>query len=105
MPIIRCTLSKDGNLIPSGVEFEPGEIIHFKSGRPVHLHKGSSAEARVKQPFNLKEISVEGETTGLHINTPVESIQILFNPPPPPPNYVAVTIVIQEETNQAVTAG
>ena len=58
MPIIKCTVGEDGKLIPSTVEFEPGDTIRFRSDHPVHLD-GDLTEIEVRRAFNLDEISAE----------------------------------------------
>jgi len=68
MAVIRCSLAKDGKLIPSVVEFEPGDAIQFKSDRPVHVLGQSSTEIVVPHSFKLNDVSGHSEDAGLHLD-------------------------------------
>jgi hypothetical protein len=105
MPVIRCRLSKDGKLIPTAVEFEPGETIHFKSKQPVHLREHRSTEIKVLGALALGEISAHEATAGLQVDID-SKIEILYNPPPNPP-HIPTTVVLEPSTQgqQAGTAG
>jgi hypothetical protein len=110
MPIIRCRLSKDGELIPTAVEFEPGDIIRFKSDEPVYLRGHSSTEVQVVRPFALNKMFANPKD-GLVEIRPVEvgeTAQYISSPPPPPPHIPSVTVWIQGQSTgqqQAGTAG
>jgi len=95
MPIIRCTLAKDGKLVPTAVEFEPGDIIQFKSDQPVHLPGHKSGEIRVVRPFNLSELSAHGNPTGIQFD-PDRAATGPRTPPPGPPHYPVTISIVTE---------
>jgi hypothetical protein len=100
MPVIRCSLTKDGKLIPLAVEFEPGDTILFESNEPLNVRKHNSPALEVLRPLTLNDVSVHKETKALQIdikgkvgNAPVAAI--LYNPPPPPPHITNIVIQAQ----------
>jgi hypothetical protein len=104
MPVIRCRLSKDGKLIPTAVEFEPGDEIHFKSNQPVHLREHRSTEIKVLGAVALGKISVHQEAGGLQVDID-SKIEIVYNPPPNPPHFPVTVYVEPSEGQQAGAAG
>jgi len=104
MPIIRCRLAKDGKLIPTMVEFEPGETILFKSDHPVHVRRHDSKEIKVLGAFGLDDISAHGEAAGLQISVDgrVADYQA---PPPPPPHIPSVTVFLDAIHEGELQAG
>jgi hypothetical protein len=104
MPVIRCSVTKEGKLIPTSVEFEPGDRIHFKSDKPVHLKGHRSPDIEVKLAVNLNEI-VAGQATGGGLNLDfARPATGLRNPPPPPPGIVPITIYVNPGQAQAAGA-
>jgi len=96
MPIIRCTLAKDGKLVPTAVEFEPGDVIQFKSDQPVYLPGLKSEEIRVEHPMNLSALSVQvGNTTGIQFD-PDRAATGPRTPPPGPPHYPVTISIVTE---------
>lgn len=91
MPIVKCNLSEDGKLIPSGVEFEPGDTIQFNSDEPVQVDGEPSSPINVKKSFTLDGISAkaQGGGKGLNLSGFQQDARL---PPPPPPNTVKVSI-------------
>jgi hypothetical protein len=91
MPIIKCTVGENGQLIPSTVEFEPGDTIRFRSDHPVHLDVDLK-EIVVRRAFNLDEISAELEDGTVEIHSTAEGWRArdLRTPPPPPPGVIIV---------------
>lgn len=92
MPIIRCTVAKDGKLIPTAVEFEPGDVIQFKSDQPVHVPGHKSTEIQLDRSLNLSNLIVEaGSSAGFQIDTD-RAATGPRTPPPPPPGRIPTTV-------------
>jgi len=99
MAVIRCKLAKDGKLIPSIVEFEPGDAIQFKSDKPVHVAGENPERMEVLNPFALNAIAIHLKEGVVEIDQPKIKGEPwrnmdLHNPPPPPPTTVVV--ILQE---------
>ena len=93
MPVITCKLTEDGKLIPSMVEFEPGELIEFKSEQPVRLEGGRRPDIELNRAFNLDEFSAHLQDGVIEISLslgkrPAWSAKDHRGPPPPPPHVV-----------------
>lgn len=93
MPIIRCTVATDGKLIPAAVEFEPWDVIQFKSDQPVHLQGHKSPEIQLDRSLNLGDLIVAGSSAGFQLD-PDRAATGPRNPPPPPPGRLPITVWI-----------
>lgn len=93
MPVITCTVAEDGKLIPSMVEFEPGEVIEFKSEQRLQLQGERSTDIEVYRAINLNEFTVHPHDGAIEISLtqakrPDWVARDLRLPPPPPPHIV-----------------
>ena len=106
MAVIRCSLAKDGKLIPSIVEFEPGDAIRFKSDQPVDVSGASSTQMQVQRSFLLSEISAHEENGRLQIDIPhfservhdphfSERVHDIRSPGPQPPIVPPLTFQVE----------
>jgi hypothetical protein len=82
MAIITCSTGVDGSLIPTGVEFEAGDLIRFDRDDP-------SRAALVKSAFKLDRVSALLEDGVPRKDVPGES-DVLINVHYPPPGRAGV---------------
>lgn len=99
MSFIRCSLSKEGKLIVTAVEFEPGDIIHFKSDQPVRVEGQSSAGIEVRFAFGLNEMVAAEKADGLNLNVARAAVSVK-SPPPNPPGVTPITIYVAPSQKQ-----
>jgi hypothetical protein len=100
MPVIRCRLAKDGRLIPTVVEFQPGETILFKSDQSVQLRGHRSNEVEAKSSFALHEIFADLESTGFQVDIN-RAASVVLSPPQPPPHITTIVL----EPGEGLPAG
>jgi hypothetical protein len=77
MAIITCSAREDGTLVPSAVQFEPGDYIRLNSDEP-------SKAILVKGSFTLDSVSakVEDGVARLGVGAATELFSNVHFPPP-----------------------
>jgi hypothetical protein len=98
MPIIRCTLAKDGKLVPTAVEFEPGDQIQFKSDQPVRLRGHGSTEVRTLNALALNALTTNLNHGVVEIGFPrnFDFDQLPMAPPSGPPHHPVTISIVTE---------